>query len=302
LHESSEEAMPLGKLEFTHHIYEEYQPIFPRESKPPIILQSVPHYSVANFFTVNKQQQQQPHPSPQLAATSQEGNHHDVFHHQQVSLDLINENESNVKYFEISPENKILFLTLSDQVRDTHDGFGGGFFRPPALLPPHQGGGSLPRHSQFNFGQSSDPSQRVYYGDFGSNRNPAYQTQDPQPNPSYNGDPHLSAQYQQHQASDYQLSPAYYPLPQYSPTNQGHGYQSPQAIVYEPKEDPYSPFPVAQPLLKYHLIHQSYPSSPIKLGDRDDLALLSSPAASPSSSHGGAIIPAFLPGKLQLYS
>ena len=84
--------MPLGKLEFTHHIYEEYQPIFPRESKPPIILQSVPHYSVANFFTVNKQQQQQQHPYPQQhAATSHDANdpHHDVFHHQQVSLNSV---------------------------------------------------------------------------------------------------------------------------------------------------------------------------------------------------------------------
>jgi hypothetical protein len=52
----TEEEQPLGKLEFTHHIYEEYQPILPRESKPPIIVQSVPYYSVSNFFTVNKQQ------------------------------------------------------------------------------------------------------------------------------------------------------------------------------------------------------------------------------------------------------
>ncbi len=46
----TEEEQPLGKLEFTHHIYEEYQPILPRESKPPIIVQSVPYYSVSNFF------------------------------------------------------------------------------------------------------------------------------------------------------------------------------------------------------------------------------------------------------------
>ncbi len=44
-------------------------------------------------------------------------------------------------------------------------------------------------------------------------------------------------------------------------------------------------------------IHQSYPSAPVKFGDnRDEVSLLSSPAASPSTNHRGAIIPAFLPG------
>jgi len=51
---------PLGRLEFTHHIYEEYQPVYPKESKPPIILHSVPHYSVANYFTLNKHLQHYP--------------------------------------------------------------------------------------------------------------------------------------------------------------------------------------------------------------------------------------------------
>ena len=35
-----------AQLEFTHHLYEEYLPTLPRESKPPIIIQTVPHYQV----------------------------------------------------------------------------------------------------------------------------------------------------------------------------------------------------------------------------------------------------------------
>ena len=35
-----------AQLEFTHHVYEEYLPSLPRESKPPIIIQTVPHYQV----------------------------------------------------------------------------------------------------------------------------------------------------------------------------------------------------------------------------------------------------------------
>ena len=35
-----------AQLEFTHHVYEEYMPTLPRESKPPIIIQTVPHYQV----------------------------------------------------------------------------------------------------------------------------------------------------------------------------------------------------------------------------------------------------------------
>ena len=35
-----------AQLEFTHHLYEEYLPSLPRESKPPIIIQTVPHYQV----------------------------------------------------------------------------------------------------------------------------------------------------------------------------------------------------------------------------------------------------------------
>ena len=81
----TEGEQQLGKLEFTHHIYEEYQPIFPRESKPPIILQSIPQYSVANYFTINKQ-----HPYPQH---QQLGSHLttplDPFHHQQVCTTVV---------------------------------------------------------------------------------------------------------------------------------------------------------------------------------------------------------------------
>jgi hypothetical protein len=73
-----------------------------------------------------------------------------------------------------------------------------------------------------------------------------------------------------------------------------HG--SPQTVVYEPKEDPYPVFQPAQPLLKYHLIHQSYPSTPVKIGEREEASILASPAASPSTNHRGSIIPAFIPG------
>ena len=87
---TEEEEQPLGKLEFTHHIYEEYQPILPRESKPPIILQSVPYYSVSNFFTLNKPHQAFPYPevtsSSSTALSSDASVRQESFHHQHVIL------------------------------------------------------------------------------------------------------------------------------------------------------------------------------------------------------------------------
>ncbi len=69
-----------GQLEFTHHIYEEYQPTVPVESKPPIILQTIPHYSVANYFSLSKHH----HPNlppPPLPPPSPRPVHHHHRHH-----------------------------------------------------------------------------------------------------------------------------------------------------------------------------------------------------------------------------
>ena len=46
-----------AQLEFTHHVYEEYLPSLPRESKPPIIIQTVPHYQVGQEGASRKEQQ-----------------------------------------------------------------------------------------------------------------------------------------------------------------------------------------------------------------------------------------------------
>ena len=52
---SEEEPVEMGgQLEFTHHIYEEYLPSLPRESKPPIILHTVPHYQISNFYSLSR--------------------------------------------------------------------------------------------------------------------------------------------------------------------------------------------------------------------------------------------------------
>lgn len=57
----------LSQLEFTHHIYEEYMPALPSESKPPIIIQTVPHYEISNYYSLSKHSHDGagPHPHEQ---------------------------------------------------------------------------------------------------------------------------------------------------------------------------------------------------------------------------------------------
>ncbi len=85
---------------------------------------------------------------------------------------------------------------------------------------------------------------------------PGYIPNDPQPSTHYSADPIPAPQYQP-LGNDYPIVSPYLPIPQYSPTSPSQGYHgAPQAVVYEPKEDPYPLYQTAQPLLKYHLIHQ----------------------------------------------
>ncbi len=260
-----------GQLEFTHHVYEEYMPSFPRESKPPIILQTIPQYSVSNFFSLSK-------------------HHHPLLHHQSV----------RPIPFPRRPEPRPIPLSAQLPLE-----------RPHPFPQSHPPSPTPPRHFNFNpglppklpsasipAGPNPTPDGSLFYGDIpiifadSSKSEQSHQHQQPHspiPPPTR----HISNAYRSPSATPVpggsfgvgSISPyAHHEPGDYGSSASGFlGFDAgnvpqPHTVILEQEERPRSPQqqPPPQPLLKYHLIRHSYPA-------KDDEEYF-------------ADIPAFMPG------
>ncbi len=229
---SPDAADKLGQLEFTHHIYEEYQPNFPRESKPPIILQTIPQYSVANYFSLSK------HQHPLVQTHHHQSHHHDLHrhpftspHHGRGGLGLVDATRSHhfSHHRAASPihleDNHKLFYGDIPAIHTSSVGSAAAVAAAAApYVPPPTRHISNDRAPKGLF-LDSDSAPPLYLPTSGID--------------DYDHNQHGS-----------NTPPLLFPVPQ------------PQTIIYEqsPRHAENQPAVPPHPLLKYHLIRHSYPA------------------------------------------
>lgn len=259
-----------GQLEFTHHIYEEYQPQLQAETKAPIILQTIPQYSISNYYSLSKHQHptslavspfshhshssspspSSPLPQPPQPPSSHPHQHHH-FSHSHHSFDPLNP------------------AVTANHFSGHHTSFGRDGLRPP--FNPTLFYEDIHPTSGFGATSGTGPSAP------------------PPMTHIANGKHHFRQhRYPTHLFDNTEETPPLYvsssagtrPLPDHFTFNPSHHNSLPhsQTIIYQDRPRENNPIPnPPQPLLKYHLIRQSYPAT----GESKDYF---------------AEIPAFLPG------
>ncbi|XP_059083979.1 uncharacterized protein LOC131881208 isoform X2 [Tigriopus californicus] len=265
----NETKLSRGQLEFTHHIYEEYQPQFQAETKAPIILQTIPQYSISNYYSLSR------HQHPTSLALTPFSNH---AHSSSSSIPFPPQSPTP-----ISPHSHHHHRHFSHS-QHSFDSF------DPHTIQNHVAG----HHSSFGLEGQRHSNPTLFYEDIHptSGLSPGSGTGPSAPPPMThiaNGRHHYKQhRYPKHLFDNPDEAPPLYvsssagskPLADTYNFNPNHHHSLPQAqtVIYQdpPRHNTPAPAP-PQPLLKYHLIRQSYPAS----GENKDYF---------------AEIPAFLPG------
>ena len=233
-----------GQLEFTHHIYEEYLPILPERSKSPIILQSIPQYSVANYFSLNRHQHPfLSHHPPQLPPTPPSSPYR-PYHYQQhqqrgspsasSDISLLHHYQQERKPYK--PKNPLFYEDMRHKLLKTSPHYS---YKSPhtreisSLRPSFESDATI--HNPILFSNIIPPSEGHL-----NQQPPIPLHQDGQsffPNVNLEASNHANL-----------LSPLLNPnVPQ------------PQTVILN-QNRPLRDYPPAQPVLKYHLIRHSFPA------------------------------------------